>query len=129
MPNFFIEKKGPDGRSFVAENQAVYNGVLGARAFQKFLTYLNGHAALDNKAHTISVTFESNHAWLSLYCVHIIEHPDGSHGYKTTYIGGWSLRHQFVEGVTAFRNLREWAEEERNMLAARAVLRTAEEKE
>ena len=51
-----------------------------------------------------------------MYTSHEI-HAAGQTKYAMTQIGGWALtgsQENFVEGARAYRNLRDWAEEQRN---------------
>ncbi|KAI9651880.1 MAG: hypothetical protein M1829_002116 [Trizodia sp. TS-e1964] len=53
-PNFFLAVKGPQGTIDVAENQASYDGSLGARGMHTFQTYGQNEPDFDHTAATLS---------------------------------------------------------------------------
>lgn len=115
LPNFLLEVKGADGSPAVAKRQASHNGVLGARAMHLIQSYRNGRL-YDNKAYTITSTYQDGQ--LKMYTMHPT-HSNSSQrdtDYHMILLGGWSLigsERSFREGVGAFRNLRDWAKEQR----------------
>ncbi|KID94250.1 hypothetical protein MAJ_09784, partial [Metarhizium majus ARSEF 297] len=117
LPNFTLEAKGPDGTLSVATRQSCYNGALGARGMQSLQSY--GHSALeyDNKAYTISTIYQGGQ--LKMFTCHPIppRSPGERCGFVTTQIDTWGLTgnaNKFREGVTAFRNARDWAKQQRD---------------
>ncbi|EDN02670.1 predicted protein [Histoplasma mississippiense (nom. inval.)] len=67
-PNFFQEAKGPDGSPAVATRQACYHGAMGARGIYKLQSYKQDEPAYDNKAYTITSTYQAGQ--LKLYTTH-----------------------------------------------------------
>ena len=123
LPNFFTELKGPGGTAAVAKLQACYDGAIGARAMHHLRSYVHKETVFDNNAYTIASTYSggSGGGVLTLYATHPIapQDPDRSIDYRMTQLRGWLLtdnRETFREGVTAFRNARDWALDQRNML-------------
>ncbi|KAK2743055.1 hypothetical protein FQN57_005011 [Myotisia sp. PD_48] len=117
LPNFLLEVKGPDGTSAVVSRQSLYNGALGARAMHELQTYSNAERIYDTKAYTITATYLAG--MLKLYSHHII--PSAKPGWESetvmTLINAYALvgsRENFVQGVSAYRNLRDWAKEQRD---------------
>ena len=113
LPNFSIAVKGPRGLYEVAELQARYDGALGARAMHATFAYGNMRQP-DQNAYAVTSIFHGG--TLSMYTSHEI-HAAGQTKYAMTQIGGWALtgsQENFVEGARAYRNLRDWAEEQRN---------------
>ena len=122
-PNFFLEVKGPDGSAAVKTRQACYDGALGARAMQALQSYGQAEPTYDNRAYTFSSTYHDS--TLKIYSHHPnqLSHPGGSTQYHMTQLGGWYLKgsnRAFRDGVGAFRNTRDLATEQRDMLIDRA---------
>jgi hypothetical protein len=119
-PNFFLAVKGPTGSHTVAERQACYDGALGARGMHSLQEYGKDEPDFDNKAYTISSTYE--HGFLSIFVIH----PSNAHGrteYYMTQLASLSLIHDvetFRQAVTWYRNARDWAKEQRNDAIRRA---------
>ena len=116
LPNFFLAAKGPDGTERVAEMQAVYDGALGARGMHSLQSYGQDRPTYDNKAYTISSTYCSG--TLQLYTTHprAPRAPGGHPEYHMTPLQGFSMSgsaDDFRRGTAAFRNLRDWAREQR----------------
>ncbi|EEQ29627.1 hypothetical protein McanMca71_006708 [Microsporum canis] len=118
LPNFFLEAKGPDGLPIVATRQACYDGALGARGIYKLQSYKE-KPIYDNNAYTITSTYQSGQ--LKIYTNHIAA-PQDSNGrpeYVMTELNAWSVAgniDSFRQGVSAYRNARDWAKEQRDRL-------------
>jgi hypothetical protein len=128
-PNFFLETKGPDGSAAVKRMQACYNGALGARAMQALRCYGQAEPTYDNNAYTFSSTYCDG--TLKLYSHHPTQplHPGEAPQYHMTQLESVDLTNStqsFRHGVGAFRNARDLAREQRDMLIdqANAVART-----
>ncbi|KAL4873789.1 hypothetical protein BDV12DRAFT_182136 [Aspergillus spectabilis] len=98
-PNSFVETKGHDRSIPVATHQACYEGALGTRAMhslQQFGTTGNNNTPVyyDNNAYTMTSTYHSG--ILGLYTTH----PTSPEAYR--------------QGIAAYRNARDPAEEQRN---------------
>ena len=122
-PNFFLEAKGPDGSAAVKTRQACYDGALGARAMQALQNYGQIEPTYNNNAYTLSSTYHDG--TLKMYSHHSTQPllPEGPANYHMTKLGGWELtgsNRTFREGVSAFRNAREFTTEQRDMLIDRA---------
>ncbi|KAL8700904.1 MAG: hypothetical protein Q9201_005199 [Fulgogasparrea decipioides] len=123
LPNFFTEVKGPDGSGAVAKRQACYDGVIGARGVDEFRAYGidKPETVYDENAYTITSTYNSATGSLQVYTIHTTEptDPDKSPGYYMTQLRSFAMTDtagSFREGASAFRNARDWAEEQRNEL-------------
>lgn len=121
LPNFFTEAKGPDGSAAVAKRQACYDGALGARAMRSLQRFgmESSKETCDNNAYAITSTYHDGN--LKLYTTHPVCTAERSNSieYHMTQIGGWDLTGssgQFREGVSAFRNARDLAKEERDKM-------------
>jgi hypothetical protein len=117
VPNFFVETKGPDGSIAVAKRQACYNGAFGARSMHSLKMYGKSPDVYDNKACTVTSTFHDGN--LKLYTSHIaLSHTSSNRPvYYMNQLGAYSLtgsKRIFIEGVTAYRNMRDWTEEQRS---------------
>lgn len=129
IPNFFVELKGKEGSSLVAERQALYDGVLGTRAMEtlrkSWVMKPETFRSEDGDANTIVSTYCSG--VLSLYTVHLqksYNHSIRKTGYYMNLIGQWDIWHSrmdFHDGVSAFRNLRDWATNKRYEFAWQLV--------
>lgn len=127
LPNFFTELKGPDGNGEVLNNQVLYDGALGARAMHELRSYVDSQTAFDNNAYTIISSFNSD-GLLRLYTMHptLSSDPQKPIEYRMTQLEAFAMTSSlniFRQGVWAFRNLREWAEEKRQELIAAANLK------
>lgn len=117
-PNFFLETKSPERKAAVVDRQALYNGALGARAMRFLQCYRLQEVPYDNNAYTITSTYI--HGTLSFYATHMINNPeraDGRPEYIMTRLMARSVTSDLKslrEGVTAYRNARDWTKEKRN---------------
>ena len=116
-PNFFLHVKGPDGTGGVARRQCVYDGALGERGQHQLRLYGANESKFDNNAHTITSVYEGNK--LSMYTVHTTQTKGLSsrQEYYIHLVGAWAMDGDidtFRNGAAAFRNLRDWTEEQRD---------------
>lgn len=117
LPNFFLATKGPDGSPAVADRSACYDGALGARGMQSLRSYGQDETVYDDMAYVISTIYQHGH--LMIYTSHPSRPtgPGEKPGIFMTQCSTWSLCgdvETFRQGVTAFRNARDWASEQRN---------------
>ncbi|KAI9691228.1 MAG: hypothetical protein M1822_008848 [Bathelium mastoideum] len=128
VPNFFIEAKGPDGSLAVANRQACYDGTCGARAMQTLQSYNLEQMVFDNNAYTLSTTYHGG--TLKMFA----HHPYQSDATRTQpeycmhQIKGWAMTSDpetFRKGATAFRNLKDWAGEQRDAFITQANARVS----
>ena len=115
-PSFFVEVKGPDGLPAVAKRQATYVGALGARAIHTLRSY-GQEPVYDHNAYTITSTYLDGQ--LKMYSSHVTRPslPGGRPEYFMTQLNAWSMTgniETFRQGVTAYRNARDWAKEHRD---------------
>ncbi|KAI3317939.1 hypothetical protein HD806DRAFT_513731 [Xylariaceae sp. AK1471] len=118
-PNFFVEIKGPRGALAVGTRQACYDGAIGARCMHSLQNYAidDSNQTYDGHAYSFSSTYMGG--TLKIYAHHATA-PTTSGGrpeYHMTHVGGYYLtgtRKGFVEGVTAFRNIRDLAKRYRD---------------
>ncbi|KAL2369989.1 hypothetical protein RJ035_007334 [Blastomyces gilchristii] len=116
-PNFFQEAKGPDGSPAVATRQACYNGAVGARGIYKLQSYKQDEPTYDNKAYTITSTYQAGQ--LKLYTTHPTapRESDGRTEYIMTPLRSFAMTDNpdtFRSGACAYRNARDWAKERRD---------------
>ncbi|KAI0399003.1 hypothetical protein F4802DRAFT_612897 [Xylaria palmicola] len=131
LPNFFLSVKGPAGSQAIADREASYNGTLGARGIDSLQKYGDPDFDSGNKAYTVSSTF--NYGCLQIYTIHVLSSTgsEASSKYLTRQIKGYVLTSdidQFRAGVSAYRNLRDWAKEKRDEAIQKANKRAAREK-
>ncbi|KAF4449549.1 glyoxylate reductase [Fusarium austroafricanum] len=120
VPNFFVEVKGPRGNELVVERQACYDGSIGARAMHSLQTYGQESPQYDGQARCFSATFFAGQ--LQMFAHHATAPVDGDGDrptYHMTYLGGYCMKNSratFIEGASAFRNLRDLAKQQRDVL-------------
>ncbi|KAF5201070.1 Glyoxylate reductase [Thalictrum thalictroides] len=121
-PNFFLEMSSPKGCPSVPEDMAIYHGGLGERGQIALRSWRVSNPELDKMAHTFTSTYINGH--LTVFSVHAqppeclsFHRSAGDTEYHLYKINSYSLlgdADQYKVGVTAFRNLRDYAEEIRN---------------
>ncbi|KPM36133.1 hypothetical protein AK830_g10438 [Neonectria ditissima] len=127
IPNFFLEVKGPDGSFSVAKRQVLYDTALGATGYDAIRSYKADSVAFDNKAYTIGCTYQAG--IIKIYASHPIE-PSISRkkpGIVMTQLKAFALTNDpdtFRQGVTAYRNGRDWTRQQRDQAIAQANERT-----
>ncbi|KAL8794628.1 MAG: hypothetical protein Q9195_002824 [Heterodermia aff. obscurata] len=118
MPNFFMEIKGMQGTESVATRQALHDGTLGAQGVYQ-TQKVAAKDPLDGNAHVFSAILGTS---LILFA-HFVSPPteeDGKLHYHMCRLDEFALRKsadEFHAGVTAFRNLRDYAAQVRTELA------------
>lgn len=125
-PNFFVEAKGPDGRSSVLQKQIRYDGAIGSRCMHSLQNYGVDNPQYDGRARSFSATYLGT--TLQLYAHHVTapRTKEDRPGYHTTELRAYAItdqREMFIQGVTAFRNLRDFAKRERDALISAANAR------
>lgn len=112
LPNFFLEVKGPDGRPSVASRQARYVGAIGARGIHCLQNYRQEELIYDDHAYTFSSTYQDGHLVLFAHHLTAPPTPGGRPEYRLTQLKSFSLTSDpetFIKGVTAFRNVCDFA--------------------
>ena len=117
LPNFSLAAKGPDGSLAVAERQACYDGALGARSMHALQAFIEDEGAHDGNAYAIASIYHGGQ--LKMYTSHRTRSkgPEDRPEFVMTQIKGWSMtsdRETFEKGAAAYRNLRDWAKEQRD---------------
>ncbi|KAL1852490.1 hypothetical protein Daus18300_012171 [Diaporthe australafricana] len=116
-PNYFVEAKGPDGSAAVMMRQARYDGAVGTRAMHSLQNYGQEEPVYDGNAYTFSSTYHNGQ--LNLYAHHATAPvtPGGQPEYHMNQLDSYAMtgkRQSFVEGATAYRNLRDLAKQHRD---------------
>ncbi|MCJ1384250.1 hypothetical protein MMC17_007366 [Xylographa soralifera] len=122
-PNFFLEAKGADGSAALKTRQACFDGALGARGMHALQNYGQAEPTYDNNAYTYSATYHDGA--LKLYSHHLTEppkpgQPPNFYMNQLWHMGLTHSREACREGIGAFRNTRDLAAEQRNMLIDQA---------
>ncbi|KAF3760050.1 hypothetical protein M406DRAFT_240277, partial [Cryphonectria parasitica EP155] len=120
VPNFFTQIKGHGGSETVAARQACYHGTLAARGYHRLQTWVadeDEETILNKIAYVISCTYHLG--MLRIYTCHPIAptEDDAGIGYTTTLVRSFVLTDtpwSFEQGVTAYRNARDWARRRRD---------------
>ncbi|KAI0977546.1 hypothetical protein F4678DRAFT_455696 [Xylaria arbuscula] len=123
VPNFFVAVKGPDGSLAVAERQACYDGVLGARGIYSLQRYGDEELVPNNKAYAITCTYHGGQ--LKMYTSHLLPPvcTGGPYEYIMRQIKAYALTSDvetFRAGAAAYRNARDWAKWQRDEAISRA---------
>ena len=121
LPNFFVAVKGPDGSGKALKRQACYTGAMGARAVYKLQSYIDDTTAFDCNAYTLCWTYDSSSGTLIAFATHptVSQDPERAVDYRMTQLNGWHMtsnQDTYRQGVSAFRNARDWAQEIRREL-------------
>ncbi len=122
-PNFFVAVKGPNGTFPVVDNQANYDGALGARGMHSLQSYGQEEHVFDNNASTISSIYHGG--LLKMFTIHPSRPTDPSNRpeYYMHQLNAWAMTgnaETFRQGSTAYRNARDWAKEQRDEAIRRA---------
>ena len=118
-PNFFFEGKSASGRADVARRQACYDGAVGARAMHSLQNYGAPEPKYDGNAYSYSSTYHNGTGTLQLYGTHPTKPKNAGAPpeYHMTQIRSFSMTdtpRSFREGATAYRNLRDLAQSQRD---------------
>jgi hypothetical protein len=123
LPNLSMEAKGPLGTNREALLQACHVGAIGTRAMHSLENYRQDVPQYHGKVTSISSTY--NGGTLKLYG-HSAAQPDGAatqpHYYMHQMRGFLMTDSKdiFLQGATAFKNARDWAQESRRTAIAHA---------
>ncbi len=115
LPNFIVEGVGTDQSAKESRREALYHGVVAARAMHKLRLYQADNSDIyDNMAYVIVATYHD--ATLKLYTVHPtpsrLTADNRELDYHMGLLRSFALDDSpavFEKGVNAFRNAREWA--------------------
>ena len=121
LPNFALAVKGPAGTEETANNQATYDGALGARSMQKLQSYGEGRPVYDNNAYTITSTYRGG--MLDLYTSHPVQSDEDRVQYATNHLRGYALTgspESYKKGVTAYKNASDFARDQRQAFIEKA---------
>lgn len=116
-PNFFVEAKGPNGSAAVMMLQARYDGAVGARGMHTLQNYGREEPAYDGKPYTYSSTYHNGQLQLFVHHPTAPTTPGGQPEYHMNPLSSYSVtnaRETFIEGATAYRNLRDLAKQNRD---------------
>ncbi|KAK3317217.1 hypothetical protein B0T19DRAFT_287600 [Cercophora scortea] len=117
VPNFFIEAKSPSGRNDIAERQALHDGAIGARAMHSLQSYGQDEPVYDGNAYTYSSTYHTDTVRLYAHHVTPAAAPGDGPEYHMTQLRAVAItdsREAFAQGASAFRNLRDLAQQHRD---------------
>lgn len=131
LPNFFTEVKGPDGKASEMKLQATYDAAHGARAMLEIQSYGQDGYNYDGNAYTFASTYHSGTGTLQMYTMHPTEpaEPGGRPQYHMSKLRGFDItdtKNTHLDGLRAYRNGRELAEEYRTAAIACANKRAKE---
>ncbi|KAH8797839.1 hypothetical protein F5884DRAFT_646690, partial [Xylogone sp. PMI_703] len=129
LPNFSVEAKSSDGSPAVARRQAAINAHIGTRAMKSIQDFTDGTDTFDKNVRSYTSTLVDGH--LKLYASHVTKSRSRSRpvDYHLTQLRSFSLtdsKSRFIEGITALRNSRDLAKEERDKAIALANSKVVE---
>ena len=123
LPNFFLEIGGRKASLEVLGRQATEYLVYGARALLEMQSYLNGCREYDGNAHTIgSIFFSGFLKFFTMYPTQPTD-PTGQPTYHMIILRRFDLTQDAGtcrDGITWFRNSRDFAKEVRDAVIAHA---------
>ncbi|KAK4974081.1 hypothetical protein LTR66_011094 [Elasticomyces elasticus] len=124
-PNYFLEGKSASGKPDVAQRQAMYDGAVGARGMLQLQNYGNPTLVYDGNAYTLASTYHPGTGTLQMYATHPRLSAGGAGGaeYYTNQLGAYAMTHSpeiFRNGAAAYRNAREWTQQQRDHFIANA---------
>lgn len=119
-PSFFFESMNSVS-GIVERRRAMYDGAVGARGIWHLQNYGNAVPVYDGNAYTIAVTYLDG--VLRFFATHPRESVTGGTEYISTLLNGYYMTGEletFRQGAAAYRNAREWAQEQRDHIIANA---------
>lgn len=122
-PNYFLEGKSAAGRPDVAQRQIMHDNAYGARAMFQLQNYGRETPTYDGNAYTIGSTYHPGTGTLQMYATHPRQAASGGTEYHMTQLDGYQMTGNidtFRKGAAAYRNSREFAQEQRDRLIAAA---------
>ncbi|RCI09010.1 hypothetical protein L249_5091 [Ophiocordyceps polyrhachis-furcata BCC 54312] len=121
--NYFVVARGPRGSAAIAQRQLCYDMALGERGQIALLSHGQPQLYYNHCAHTLGFTYQSGA--VRMYAMHALEPltdtsaPEYIMTLVDTYTMSGNAR-TFREGIRAFRNAKDWAQEQRDMIIAHA---------
>lgn len=134
LPTYFTVLMGPDDTMPVGYRQILYEGSLGARAVHQLRCFIsNAATALDNNAYVLAALYNSSFGSLWIYAIRPVAASQNSDAefpieYRITLIDSFHLTKSpddLRDGISAWRNAREWAKEKRDELVKAANMKAA----
>ncbi len=116
-PNFLMAAKGPDGQMAMVRKQACYDGALCARGMHHLQSYGHPDFIYNSNAYTMTTIYLS--AMLQLFTSYVRRSAasEGRSEYCIHQLRSFALTDSadlFRNAARAYRNARDWAEEQRN---------------
>lgn len=125
LPNFFLEIGGREGSPVVLLRQITQDLAYGARALLEMQSYSNRGCEYDGNAYTIGSTYHGLFGLLNFFTMYLTQPADltGRPIYHIIPIKSFQLTQDAAtcrEGITWFRNSRDFAKEVRDAAIAHA---------
>ncbi|WPH04372.1 Hypothetical protein R9X50_00726200 [Acrodontium crateriforme] len=120
---FFRLGKSASGKPDVAQRQAMCDGAVGARGMLQLQNYGNPMPVYDGNAYTLAATYSDGQ--LKMYATHPRPSAGGAGGaeYYTSQLRAYAMTDtpdSFRQGAAAYRNAREWTQQQRDRFIANA---------
>lgn len=127
-PNFFMISKTAGGDQMVLRRQIMHNGAIGARAMHMLQNYGQNEPKYDGRAYTISVLYHNG--VLYFFAHHVARGVEkGPPEYFMTFLKATEIcltgEAACLDGISAFRNARDWAKSTRDQLIKEANQRAS----
>ncbi|WPG97685.1 Hypothetical protein R9X50_00046500 [Acrodontium crateriforme] len=122
-PSYFLEGKSASGRSDVAQRKAMYARAVSARTMLQLHNYGSPALVYDGNAYTMSATYIDG--LLKMYTTYPSQ-PAVSNDrpkYLMHQVSAFAMTHStdsFRSGATAYRNARDWNQQQRDRVIANA---------
>ena len=125
LPNFFLEIGGHKVQQQILRNQVTEDLAYGARALLEIQSYSNGGRIYDDNAYTIGSILAGADGVLTFYTMYLTRpaDPTAQPTYRMNLIKFFHLTHSAEicrDGITWFRNSRDFAKEVRDGAIAHA---------
>lgn len=105
----------------MAQNQAMYDGAIGARGMLQLQNYREPKLAYDGNAYTMAASYCDGQ--LKIYATHPRESTMGETEYCMTQVNSYAMtgnENGFRQGAAAYRNARDWTQRQRDEFIGKA---------
>lgn len=122
-PSFFLEAESAQRRWDITQRQVTYDGAIGARAILQLQNYGKSQLQYDGNAYSSASSYHPGTGTLQIYATHPRQSATGESEYYTTQLDAIAMTGSidgFRRGATAYRNMRNFTDEQRRSFIAAA---------
>lgn len=121
LPTFLMTVAAPPTGLKYLTRAAWYYGVFAARAIYQLRAHIPSQVLNDKRAYVVTAGYDPDSTLLRLYTTHMVltDNPATPFQYHTVVCGSWCLEsgaETFRTAISALRNAREWARDQRDDL-------------